>query len=58
MRSIVPRAAGEGSLLSGGLARGDTPTPTLPRKRERERTAAVAATEPLLIGSRKAGVTP
>ncbi|MEH2487799.1 hypothetical protein V1280_003738 [Bradyrhizobium sp. AZCC 2230] len=32
------RAAGEGSLLSGVLACGDTLSPTLSRKRERERS--------------------
>jgi hypothetical protein len=31
-------APGGGSLHSGSVARGDTPTPALPRKRERERT--------------------
>ena len=30
-------APGGGSLHSGSVARGDTPTPALPRKRERER---------------------
>ena len=32
-------APGGGSLHSGSLNRGNTPTPTLPRKRERERTS-------------------
>ena len=38
--------AGEGFLLLGVLDRGDTPSPTLPRKREREPTAFAAAIEP------------
>src|SRR3954451_22802777 len=49
VRRIVPSAAGEGSLLIGVLARGDTPTPALPRKRERECTVSVASTEPDLM---------
>src|SRR5919198_3723865 len=36
-------ARGGGSLHSVSVARGDTPTPTLPRKRERERTFFVVA---------------
>ena len=36
-------APGGGSLHSGSVARGDTPTPALPRKRERERTFFVVA---------------
>ena len=46
-RSAQP---GEGSLLLGVLARGDTPTPTLPRKRERERTVFLAIGEPSKAG--------
>jgi hypothetical protein len=37
--------AGEGSLLSGSVARGDTLSPTLSRKRERERTVSAACVE-------------
>ena len=37
---------GGGSLHSGSVARGDTPTPTLPRKRERERTFLAVAINP------------
>ena len=40
---------GGGSLHSGSVARGDTPTPTLPRKRERERTFFVVAINPNFI---------
>jgi hypothetical protein len=42
-------APGGGSLHSSSVARGDTPTPTLPRKRERERTFFVVAMKPNFI---------
>jgi hypothetical protein len=43
LRGRSARSAGGGSLHSGSVARGDTPTPALPRKRERERTFFVVA---------------
>jgi hypothetical protein len=43
MRSIVPSAAGEGSRLLGVLDCRSTLSPTLPRKRGRERTGLAAA---------------
>ena len=39
-----PVRSGEGFLLLGVLARGETTSPALPRKRERESTAGAAAT--------------
>src|SRR5690242_15376474 len=38
---------GGNSLRTGNVTRGDTPTPALPRKRERERTVSVARVSPL-----------
>ena len=44
---------GGNSLHTNGLTRGGTPTPTLPRKRERERSSDAVATEPDLVTPRK-----
>ena len=42
-------APGGGSLHTGSIIRGDTPTPALPCKRERERTSLVVAIKANLI---------